>query len=149
MRQHGFTMLEVLVALVIMSIGLVGLVGLTMTSAKNNQSAFQRSQANWMAYDIIDCMRANRTAAQGAAYNVALGSAASGNGVAYTDVSVWKQELANAFPAGDGSVQVQNGVATVTIRWDDSRGLGIYSNSASGSNFIGNAAQSISIQALL
>lgn len=145
MKQRGFTILEVLVALVIMSIGLIGLVGLTMTSAKNNQSAFQRSQASWMAYGVMDCMRANRVAAQNGAYNVALGSTPSGGGIANTDVSVWEQSLANTFPSGKGAISVQNGMATVTVSWDDSRGLG----TLNGNGFAGNAAQSITIESLL
>ncbi|MHB9018552.1 MAG: type IV pilus modification protein PilV [Burkholderiales bacterium] len=145
MRQRGFTILEVLVALVITSIGLIGLVGLTMTSAKNNQSAYQRSQASWMAYGIIDCMRANRTAAQNGAYNVALGSTPSGSGIANTDLTVWEQSLSNTFPAGKGAVTVQSGIATVTVSWDDSRGLG----TLNANGFVGNAAQSVTIESLL
>ena len=145
MRQRGFTLLEVLVALVIMSIGLIGLVGLMLTSAKNNQSAYQRSQASWIAYDIIDSMRANRVLAQSGAYNVPLGTAATGSGMAVSDVTQWKRELSNAFPSGDGSVLVQNGVATVTVRWNDSRGL----STLNAGGFSGNAGQIITVQALL
>ena len=147
MRQRGFTLLEVLVAMVIVSFGLIGLVGLTMTGAKNNQGAYQRSQASWIAYDIVDRMRANRTLAQNGAYNIALGVSATGSSITYTDLSEWKQELANAFPAGDGSVLVQGGFATVVVSWNDSRGLG---TSITGSTTnTGSSSQSITIQALL
>ncbi len=143
MRQQGFTLLEVLVAMVIVSIGLVGLAGLMMTSAKNNQSAYYRSQASWMAYDIIDRMRANR----GGSYNIALGVAGCpappAPPVAPLDLCQWKTELATALPTGDGSVLVAGTVATVTVRWDDRRGLG------SGANFTGSQVQSISIQTQL
>ncbi|MHB1175654.1 MAG: type IV pilus modification protein PilV [Sulfuriferula sp.] len=146
MRQQGFTLLEVLVAMVIVSIGLVGLAGLMMTSAKNNQSAFYRSQASWLSYDIIDRMRANRTPAQNGAYDIALGVAPTGcgSGVAVSDdLCQWNTELQTALPTGKGSIVVSGSVATVTVSWDDSRGLGRYAN------FTGNQAQSISIQTQL
>ena len=152
MRQNGFTLLEVLVAMVIVSIGLVGLAGLMMTSAKNNQSAYYRSQASWMAYDIIDRIRANRGAATNGsgAYNIALGVSPSGcsASVPATDLCQWKNsELAIGLPSGDGLVSVAGSgsaaVVSVTVRWDDSRGLG------KNANFTGSQIKSISIQTQL
>ena len=146
MRQQGFTLLEVLVAMVIVSIGLVGLAGLMMTSAKNNQSAYYRSQASWLGYDIIDRMRANRTSAQNGDYSISYQTApSSGNAMAQLDLSQWKTELQTALPDGDGQITFPNGVATVQVRWDDSRGLGVSTNA----NNAGNSAQTISIQTQL
>ncbi|MES2366648.1 MAG: type IV pilus modification protein PilV [Pseudomonadota bacterium] len=147
MRQQGFTLLEVLVAMVIVSIGLVGLAGLMMTSAKNNQSAYYRSQASWLGYDIIDRMRANRVLAQGGSYDIALGVMPTGCGAASAppagDLCQWNTELQTALPTGKGSIVVSGSVATVTVSWDDRRGLG------ANANFTGNQAQSISIQTQL
>jgi type IV pilus assembly protein PilV len=146
MRQHGFTLLEVLVAMVIVSIGLVGLAGLMMTSAKNNQSAYYRSQASWLAYDIVDRMRANRSVAQNTTnYNIAFQASPSGSGMSFTDLTQWKQELVTALPGGDGEITFPGGVATVKVRWDDSRGLGPSTNA----NNAGNSAQIITIQTQL
>ena len=58
-NQHGFTMVEVLVTLVILAVGLLGLAGLQATSLRNTESAYQRSQAAILAYDMLDRMRAN------------------------------------------------------------------------------------------
>ena len=104
MKQRGFSMLEVLVAMLVVSIGLLGLAGLTAASIRNNQSAYQRSIASWLAYDILDRMRANRNVAQAGTYVINLG-AAPGGGQASTDLTEWKQELAASLPTGDGSVQ--------------------------------------------
>ena len=149
MRQQGFTLLEVLVAMVIVSIGLVGLAGLMMTSAKNNQSAYYRSQASWMGYDIIDRMRANRALAQGGSYDIALGVAPTGCGTSSVppaaDLCQWNTELKTALPTAKGSILVSGSVATVTVSWDDSRGLGPSTNA----NNAGNSAQSISIMTQL
>ena len=146
MRQQGFTLLEVLVAMVIVSIGLVGLAGLMMTSAKNNQSAYYRSQASWLAYDIVDRMRANRQSALNGDYNVYYQTApSSGNPMALLDLSQWKTELQTALPTGDGQITFLGNVATVYVRWDDSRGLGLLTTGG----YIGGHSQTITLQTQL
>jgi type IV pilus assembly protein PilV len=129
MRQSGFTLLEVLVAILVLSIGLLGLAGLMASSIRNNHSAYQRTQATWLAYDMIDRMRVNRAAAIAATedYDIAIGTAASGSaGLAGADVTGWKATLSNALPAGDGSVDVNPATRAVTVivQWNDSRGTG-------------------------
>ncbi|MDH3266385.1 MAG: type IV pilus modification protein PilV, partial [Gammaproteobacteria bacterium] len=57
--QSGFTLIEVLVSVLVLSIGLVGVAALQGVSLKNTQSAFMRSQATALAYDLADRMRAN------------------------------------------------------------------------------------------
>jgi len=57
--QGGFTMIEVLIAVLVLSIGLLGLAGLQAASLRNNHSAYLRSQATILAYGIADRMRAN------------------------------------------------------------------------------------------
>jgi type IV pilus assembly protein PilV len=67
-RSRGFTLLEILVALLILTIGLLGLGTLQMTSLRYNHSALLRSQATLLAQDILDRMRANRATAVGGSY---------------------------------------------------------------------------------
>lgn len=129
MYQKGLTMLEVLIAIVVLSMGMLGLAGMIASSVRNNHSAYQRTQAAWLAYDIIDRMRVNRPASLSGAnnYNIAIGTATSGSaGLAGTDVNGWKAELAGTLPAGDGSVAVTaaTGAATVIVQWNDARGTG-------------------------
>jgi type IV pilus assembly protein PilV len=121
-------MIEVLVALVVLSIGLLGVAALQLTSLRSNHSSAMRSQATFLAYDIIDRMRANRRAAVDGNYNIALGATSLGGTVTGDDLVAWKQNIARTLPAidnagvpepADGSV-VQNGdIFTVTIRWSD------------------------------
>ncbi|MGE6528925.1 type IV pilus modification protein PilV [Pseudomonas sp. NPDC077382] len=61
-HSRGFTLVEVMVALVILAIGLLGMATLMMNSLQSNESAYSRSQATLMAYDILDRMRANKVA---------------------------------------------------------------------------------------
>ena len=67
--QRGFSLLEVLIAVVVLSIGLLGLASLQATSLRMNQEALMRSQEAHLAYDMIDRMRANRPGFIAGTYN--------------------------------------------------------------------------------
>ena len=130
MKESGFTLLEILVAMLVLSIGLLGLAGLMASSMRNNLSASHRTQATWMAYDIIDRMRANRASAIAGNYATSVGApvactvAAPTGSVQAQDIAAWKSQLACVLPTGDGSIAVTNAArATVVIQWDDSRGI--------------------------
>ena len=71
-RQRGFSLLEVLIALLILSIGLLGLAGLQTFSVKFVHQSYQRTQATLQIYDIIDRMRANGVAVAAGNYVLAL-----------------------------------------------------------------------------
>jgi type IV pilus assembly protein PilV len=140
-RPHqGFTLLEVLIALLVMSIGLLGIGKMMMLSARANDSAYMRSQATALAYTIIDAMRANRAAAMSQGYDTAqvvaaqqaCATAAPGctsGQVAQNDTYVWNQALANSLPNGAGTVVTATGAdtvtgaanitATITVTWSD------------------------------
>ena len=61
-QSRGFSLVEVLVALLVLSIGLLGLAALQTTSLQYNTGSYFRTQATFLAYDIIDRMRANSAA---------------------------------------------------------------------------------------
>lgn len=131
-RQGGFTLLEVLVALIVLSIGLLGLSGLQTTGLRNNHSAFLRSQATLATTDIIDRMRANRDAARDGDYDINYGTtpshvtcigSCSATQVAQMDVELWHAYV-ERLPAGEGEVSVTTGgLAEVKVRWTDARDL--------------------------
>lgn len=124
-RSRGFTLIEVMVAIVVLSIGLLGLAGLLASGLKNSHSAYLRSQATWLAYDALDRMRANRGNALAGGYNLALGAAPGGAGLAATDLGEWDAALTNTLPAGDGSITVNGDRSVIIIvQWNDSRGTG-------------------------
>jgi len=81
--QRGFTMIEVLVALVVLSIGLLGAAKLQVLAVRYNSQSFLRGQAVVLAYDMADRMRANPTAVAAGNYDSADGAnfqAAADNG---------------------------------------------------------------------
>jgi type IV pilus assembly protein PilV len=117
----GFSLIEVLVTLVVLSIGLLSLAALQIATLKNNNSALTRFEATTHLYEILDRMRANRTPALQGAYNISMaGTATAGSDVASQDLSAWKQSLLANLPDGNGSITVNNRVATVTVQWTES-----------------------------
>jgi type IV pilus assembly protein PilV len=144
-RNAGFTLIEVLVSIVILSIGLLGIAKLMLVSSHANDSAYLRSQATALAYEILDNMRANRQEAINqptyvtAALPVvttatALGFSCYGAAQCTTtqlgqfDIYQWKLRLntasnpggtqIGALPNGEGSVAIVtvNGQTTATIQ---------------------------------
>jgi type IV pilus assembly protein PilV len=118
----GFTLIEVLVALVIISIGLLGLAALQSQGLQDNKSAILRSVAVQSAADILDRMRANRTAALNGSYNIDLNTAPPTvtTTLDKIDLSQWKKGLALSLPSGNGSVNVNGNIVTVEVRWRES-----------------------------
>jgi type IV pilus assembly protein PilV len=138
MKEHnGFTLIEVLVAVVILAVGLLGLAGMQAKELGSNQSAYNRSQATQLAYDIADRMRANPSAAASYLMNPANAQCAAGDDpcttctspakscattqLAETDLYNWNNDLKGALPKGTGRVAFNGVVYTVTINWDEDK----------------------------
>lgn len=128
-QQTGVSMIEVLVAIMILSVGLLGLAGLQSAGLTHNQSANSRSSASMLAYGLLDSMRANKVVAEGGAYDIGLGVTPAGGSTMTSqdtsqDVNNWLNELAMALPDGTGAIVTDaSGKVTITIQWDDSRGV--------------------------
>ena len=59
LNENGFTLLEVLVAIVILSIGLLGVAAMQTTAILGNTSAMNRSRAIGFAEEMADRIRVN------------------------------------------------------------------------------------------
>jgi type IV pilus assembly protein PilV len=127
--QRGFTLTEVLVAVLVLAVGLLGLAGLQLAGMKGNHSAYLRSQAAIAAYDLLDRVRADPAAFSGGPL-MANPHADSGN----PQIEAWKQLVASLGlppPAGGGDVGGLNcssgnacgsGNCEVVVRWNDAHG---------------------------
>ncbi len=129
--QAGFSLLEVLIAVVILAFGLLGFALLQTMNVRYVQSANYRTQATNLAYDLSEQMRSNRY--QSAWY--ANASFASGSRTAAgvcarpinevtlaQNITRWQCQVVKAL--GDNAsavVTVNNGVANISISWADER----------------------------
>ena len=130
-KNAGFTLIEILIAMLVLAVGLLGLAGLQATSLKNNQSAYNRSQATQLAYDLADRMRANTSGI--ASYTTTTPSAAvakqncltttgcSPTDMAINDLYEWNLAVTTALPSGTGTISISAGIYTITVNWDDNR----------------------------
>lgn len=136
-RSHsGFTLIEVLVAVVVLSVGLLGLAGLQAVSNKLSRSAYQRSQAVNLAYEIVDAIRAN--ARNAAAYEGSYTPIACNNpivltsatNVIQTDLEQWQNHIACSLPSASGEIELVGNLITVTVSWSEDLATGTSSNVA-------------------
>ena len=74
-KHHGFSLIEMLVALVVFSVGLLAIAGLQTMSKQANFEALQRTAASQIAYGLLENMRIN-----GDAIDVYLGAGELGGG---------------------------------------------------------------------
>lgn len=141
-KSKGFTLIEILIAVVILAGGLLGLAGLQASSLRNNQSAYYRSKATQLAYDMADRIRANFAEANKlatSAYQTVDPTAATAQAdcttvtttcttadMATNDLFEWNTAItntSNGLPSGAGTIALvaATKVFTITIRWDDDR----------------------------
>ncbi len=129
-RQRGFSLIEVLIAMLVLAIGLLGMAQMQASGLRSTHGAYLRTQATLLAGDMLDSMRANMTVARAGGYDVAFGGALAAGTTAGDDVIAWKANLAALLPNGDGqitSVAPAGATAanpsdvTVAVRWSGLR----------------------------
>ena len=134
-KSKGFSLVEVLIALIIMSVGMLGIAGLYVQSMQAGRTSMLRHHAVTLAGDIADRIRANPTA--GAAYTaadgadndcVAKGETCNVAEMAAHDIGLWQAQAESFLPVfADDTEQVvvtfDAGAIppeyTVTVSWDE------------------------------
>lgn len=105
-QQAGMTLIEVLIAMLILAIGVLGAAGIQLNALKYTDSALKSTQASFIAYDLLDRMRAN----------------AGSSSVVSQDLSDFKRNIRQfAGETGNGTVAVSNGRVSISIQWSDAR----------------------------
>ena len=130
-RQEGFSMIEVLIAIVVLAIGLLGFALLQTTNLRYTQSANNRTLATNLAYSLLDQMRTNRLSAADyasagfAANTLSAAACAAPAGTAVEQgIATWRCQVFNALgPSARAAVTYNaSGVATVTLGWGERGG---------------------------
>ena len=144
----GFTLLEVMIALVISAVSLLGLASLQAQSLSFNNTAFIRSQATYFAYDILEKMRMNKTAANAGSYDLLItdvpnsatcygtGATCSQADFAAADKFEWHNLVTAALPGGLSSISRATGtgqtIVTIEVRWNNLNATGTSKIEVSG-----------------
>jgi len=134
-KNIGFTLIEVLIAMLVLAVGLLGLASLQVKSLSNTQSAYNRSLATMLAYDLVERMRANIIEArkyEASAYititpptlataqaNCYIATGCSENRMANNDLFEWNQAVTFNLPSGVVAITVVAPIYTITVTWDD------------------------------
>ncbi len=116
--QAGMTLIEVLVAVLILGVGLLGAAMIQLNALKYTDSSRMTSQASFIAYDLLDRIRAN----SGADYTVAPPSSPNLNVARDQDLYDFKTNIiAFGGATTTGTIALNQRVYTITISWDDAR----------------------------
>ena len=106
-RHEGFSLVEVLIALVIMSVGLLGIAGLYVEGMKAGRTSTFRHHAVTLAGDVADRIRANPLGGvdyegPGGNNNCVLGNVdCNASQMAANDIALWKAQAAEMLPNGE------------------------------------------------
>jgi type IV pilus assembly protein PilV len=137
--NRGFTLIEVLVALLVVTVGLIGMAGIQGAAVKYTKGAEGRSHAAQLNSDILDRIRTSRAALPFGAYtsagsfldvpcnrNFAVTEAVQDQ----ADIALWRNQIACLLPGGQGRIEVGaldgSGLypITVSVQWGESRMIG-------------------------
>ncbi|MDX1406035.1 MAG: type IV pilus modification protein PilV [Woeseiaceae bacterium] len=129
-KSSGFTLVEVLVALIVLSVGMLGIAGLYVHSMQAGRTSMFRHHAVTLAGDVGDRIRANPRA--GPAYALAgsdnscappTSNDCSPAEMAANDIFLWDQQAADTLPNGTVTVVYDNAVSpptyTITVAWTE------------------------------
>jgi len=67
-KQHGFSLIEILISVLVFGVGILGLGGLQIASLKGSNDAHYRTTASVLAMDLADRMRSNLNAVNAGLY---------------------------------------------------------------------------------
>lgn len=133
-QQKGVGLIEVMVTVLLLSTSLLSLAVMQSRSLQYNHEAYLRSQANILAYDIIDRARANIN--NMGSYNLEFADAApTTTSRADLDLKDWLTAIANALPSGDGQIACDSATRAcrIELQWHEAVGNDLVENGDSNS----------------
>ena len=137
--ERGFSLLEVLIALLVLSVGLLGIAGLQTVSLQFNHQSFQRTQATVLISEMFEKIIANPQAARNGIFDnvgfLATSASYTGYGscpsacsvadLATYDINQWKRAIEDntKLAQGQGTIARQpdpdptSRVYNITVFW--------------------------------
>lgn len=132
--DRGFSLIEVMVALVVMSVGMLGMASLYVTSLRANGTAISRTQAVNLAADLAERIRANpggqsayapTTAPTSDGNNCYKGTACTPPQLASDDLYIWGQQVTDKLPGSLAPIVTytpgvncnSSDLYSITLRW--------------------------------
>lgn len=134
-RQQGAGLIEVLVTVLILGTSLLSLAALQSKSLHYNHSAYLRSQANILAYDLLDRIRLNQEQLGAYQLSAATSEPPDPDGAvpepttpthASGDLDQWEANLKSALPGASGELACNavTRVCTLSISWSEQNSSG-------------------------
>ncbi len=129
--SSGFSLIEVLVALLVLAIGVLGIAALQFQSLKYGHDANTRAQISYLASDIADRMRINRanmsTYVSNYTVDVAsLGANACNNATGAdktNDLNCWHNQVDSILPHGStANITLAGSLYTISLAYKDREG---------------------------
>lgn len=128
LATSGFTLIEVLIALVVLSLGMLGIASLYTQALGAGRATQYRSQATNLMADIADRIRVNRLG------QAAYAGAAADNGcdgaadctpaeMAAHDLFLWNQQVESLLPSGEWNIDLDPSTLpptyTIQLSWEE------------------------------
>jgi len=136
-HRRGFTLVEVLVAILLLSVGLLGVAGMQISGLRYHQGAYVRGQATTLLSDMTDRLRINPQGVGAGSYDaITINTTTSGwqsslpadpdcatnvcspANQAALDTRQWGLALGQ-LPRATGTVTRTGQIFTLTITWQD------------------------------
>ncbi len=125
--RRGVSLIEVLVSILLVTLGVLGASAMQTVALRNNQSSYEGTQSTILIQGLLDAMRANPKGVAAGSYNTSgwRCTATTGAGLHNSDLARWVGGLREQInPSACGQVACTTGSCAISVRWDDTRGLG-------------------------
>lgn len=127
-NKNGYTLFEVMIAVLIVSLGMIALGGIMINSLRYSKESANRFVATQQLYEMADRMRANHKAVVAGNYDEAKGipsasscrtAGCSISNMAKFDINEWNTKNSRVLPKGEGTVTKNGDSFLITVSWQE------------------------------